>query len=304
METRIIHYNRMKAFSAKWRMSQFRGLALASLTILCLAILAGCGATGQSVRLPPVTSNPTGEVHVGKFVWIDLMTEDVPAASAFYSDLFGWRAATSEANDEYYLFFKGDKPMGGMVATENQNEQAPESLWLLTLSVDDVDRAVALIKKRGGKVLEGPLNADGRGRMALVGDPAGAPLILLRAAGGDPVDTKAATGEWLWTDLFTQNAKNAEDFYAALAGYQAERVEVTKDHQFDVLKRDGRVRAGIVELRWEGLEDNWLPYIKVNDVGRTIEMARQLGGRLILEAKDVAILSDPTGAVFGIQMTQ
>lgn len=57
-----------------------------------------------------------------------------------------------------------------------------------------------------------------------------------------------------------------------------------------------------MELRWQGLEDNWLPYFKVDDVDRTIGMARKLGGRLIPKTEDVAILTDPTGAVFGIQM--
>jgi predicted enzyme related to lactoylglutathione lyase len=87
---------------------------------------------------------------------------------------------------------KGDKPIGGMIATENKSKQAPESLWLLSLSEQDVDRAAALTGERGGKVVEGPLNADKRGQMALVNDPAGAPLILLRSVGGDPADTEAS----------------------------------------------------------------------------------------------------------------
>jgi predicted enzyme related to lactoylglutathione lyase len=56
-----------------------------------------------------------------------------------------------------------------------------------------------------------------------------------------------------------------------------------------------------VELQWDDLEDNWLPYVKVKDIKSTISKARELGGNLILETKDVAILVDPTGAVFGIQ---
>jgi predicted enzyme related to lactoylglutathione lyase len=56
-----------------------------------------------------------------------------------------------------------------------------------------------------------------------------------------------------------------------------------------------------VELKWEGLEDNWLPYFKVEDVEQIIEKARQLGGSLVLKAEKVAILSDPTGAAFGVQ---
>ena len=59
--------------------------------------------------------------------------------------------------------------------------------------------------------------------------------------------------------------------------------------------------AGIVEIEWEGLEDNWLPYFKVVDVDRSIEKARSLGGKLILQSGKVAVLSDPTGAAFGIQ---
>lgn len=299
--------NKMNFFNVKgklldiFRISRFQSQALSIVAFISLMVMVGC-ATNQAVRLPAVGSNPNGDVYVGKFVWIDLLTEDVSAASRFYNDLFGWRAEISKMNKDYNVFLKGDKLIGGMIATENQNKEAPESIWLVSLSVDNVDRAASLISERGGKILDGPLDADGRGRMVLVSDPTGASLILLRATGGDPADTKAGTGEWFWTDLFTKNAKNAGDFYSSLAGYQVERVEVKEDHQYDVLKRDGHLRAGIVELPWKGLEDNWLPYFKVDDVDRTVERARQLWGRLILKSENVAILSDPTGAVFGIQM--
>ena len=83
METRVIHYKRTKALYAKCTMSQLRSIASLLIAILTLTLLAGCAATGQSVRLPPVTTAPSGEIHVGKFVWIDLVTEDVPAASTF-----------------------------------------------------------------------------------------------------------------------------------------------------------------------------------------------------------------------------
>ena len=59
--------------------------------------------------------------------------------------------------------------------------------------------------------------------------------------------------------------------------------------------------AGLVELEWEGLEDNWLPYFKVADIDRSIENARSFGGKLILQSGKVAVLADPTGAAFGIQ---
>jgi hypothetical protein len=56
-----------------------------------------------------------------------------------------------------------------------------------------------------------------------------------------------------------------------------------------------------VELQWPDLEDNWVPYIKVDNVDQTVEKARNLGAKLITQDKNVALLFDPTGAVFGIQ---
>lgn len=138
----------------------------------------------------------------------------------------------------------------------------------------------------------------------MVSDPSGAVFILLRSSFGDPADKKAGIGEWLWTDLFTQNGKKAEAFYTSLAGYQVAHIEDGKDHKYNILKRDGHPRAGIVELRSKGLKDNWLPYFRVDDVDRTIEKAGKLGGKLILQTEDAAILSDPTGAAFGIQTTR
>ena len=49
------------------------------------------------------------------------------------------------------------------------------------------------------------------------------------------------------------------------------------------------------------LEDNWLPYVKVENIKATVSKARELGGNVILEKEDVALLVDPTGAVFGVQ---
>ena len=301
MEKEIKYNNGKQAFPERPSNGAFRNIALVFVLVLATFVVVGC-ATNQIVRLPPVASNPNGEVYVGKFVWIDLLTEDVQAAAAFYEGLFGWRAEPSKEDRSYSVFSKDGQVFGGLTAVKNQDSKAPESVWLLTLSVEDVDRSVAVVKERGGKLLEGPVDAGGRGRMALVSDVHGAPLILLRATGGDPADARAGVGQWFWTDLFTQDAKKAGEFYSALVGYQQERIEVGKDHQYNVLKKNGRERAGIVELQKDGLEANWLPYFKVMDIGPVIQKARKLGGKLILKTNDVAILADSTGAAFGIQM--
>jgi len=277
-------------------------LTLPVLIILTAFLLAGCGAVTQSIHLPPVSETSTGQIQDGRFVWLDLMTEDTVAAAFFYSHLFGWRAAKSDEDGEYYLFYLDGKPIAGMAATESKDAAAHESLWLATISVSDVGKSLASVKAQGGKLLEGPLDAAGRGRMALVSDPADAPLILIGAVGDSPVGRKAKDGQWHWIDLITQDGNRARGFYTALFGYQVEPVEAGEGHRYDIFKRDGRAVAGIVELQWEGLEDNWLPYFKVADVDKSIEFVRNLGGNLILKSGKVAVLADPTGAVFGIQM--
>ena len=302
METQIELYYQTKAALSTRLAVPFQRPTLPVLIILMLFLLAGCGAINQSVLLPPVTQTYTAKIHDGHFVWIDLVTEDVVAAASFYSRLFGWRAARSNENEQYYLFYLGSKPVAGMAASENKDTAAPESLWLATISVGDVDTSVASVKANGGMLLGGPLDAVGRGRMALVSDPAEAPFIILGAGSDSPVGRKAKIGQWHWIDLVTQDGNRAKDFYTAVFGFQVKPVEAGKDHQYDLFILDKRAVAGLVELEWEGLEDNWLPHFKVADVDQIIASARNLGGKLILQSGKVAVLTDPTGAAFGIQM--
>ena len=269
--------------------------------VFALMLLSGCG-TFQMAQLPPVPSGPGAKPDAGKFVWIDLLTEDTGTASVFYEALFGWHTVPSRRDENYYVFSLDDNPVAGMTAVDNKNSKVPESWWLLSLSVDDVDQSVAVVKAHGGILLGGPVDDAGRGRMALVKDPDGAPLILLRAAAGDPADEQAAVGVWFWTDLFTRDAKAAEAFYQPLAGFQKERIEVGTDHRYLVFKQNGKTRAGLVELQWDDLVANWMPYVMVDDIKSTINTARELGGELIMETGDVAILVDPSGAVFGVQV--
>ena len=301
MKTPIEPYHYAKRSQSMRLTAPFQQLRPPLLIMLTVFLLTGCGTLVQGVKLPPVVETPAAGIQEGHFVWIDLLTEDVVAAASFYSRLFGWRAAQSKENGEYYLFSVGGKPVAGMTATESRDAQAPESLWLITVSVKDMDTRVAAAKTLGGTVLEGPLDAEGRGTMALISDRGGAPLILLEAGGEPQAIDKANPGQWFWTDLVTQDARRAQTFYTALFGYRAKPVKDSDAGDHVILGRDGRAAAGLVELQWEGLEDNWLPYFKVADLNQSIQTARTLGGTLIFQSGDVAVLADPIGAVFGIQ---
>jgi predicted enzyme related to lactoylglutathione lyase len=262
---------------------------------------SGC-ASKQTASLPPLTLTPTGHHQISKFVWFDLLTEDSKAAQDFYMQLFGWRFAADNNTPDYIVIYSGDKPIGGIVPHEDKDPNIPESMWLVSLSVGDVDQAVSVAKALNGEVLDGPTDVKGRGRMAVIRDAEAAELVLIRAEGGDPPDAGIKSGEWLWVDLFTKDAEKALDFYGAVAGYSPQSVP-TKDEDFIILlRRNSRAYGGVVKLHLDGVEPNWLPYIKVDDLMGTISRAQKLGGTILLRTENVAIIADPSGGVFGIQM--
>ncbi len=265
--------------------------------VVLAAALAACSAP----PLPPVTESPTGEQHPGKFVWYDLLTENEAAARTFYGDVFGWTFEEVAGSDGYVLIRSGGTAIAGLAEVEERDPKVVESLWLASLSVADVDTAAALVKDQGGSIEVGPETVDGRGRLVAVRDPGGAALVLLRAAGGDPVDTEPPVGAFLWTDLWTDDAARARDFYGALVGFESRAVKTGAGHRFYVLGRAGRARAGLVEIDLEGIEPNWLPYVRVASVAGVVQRARAGGGQVLLERKDMAVLIDPTGAAIGVQ---
>ena len=87
----------------------------------------------------------------------------------------------------------------------------------------------------------------------------------------------------------------------AVAGFEAKPHTVGKDHTFEVLGRDGVPRAGLVVVDLEGIDSNWLPYVRVADVSRTALATLEHGGIVLFERGDVAVLIDPTGAAIGVQ---
>jgi len=265
-----------------------------------LLFLTGC-VSEKAARRPPVNSTPTQQHYIGKFIWFDLLTEDPQAVQQFYRELFGWRFAADKNAPDYIVIYAGDKAIGGIVPHDDKYPDLQESMWLVSLSVEDVNRAVSAVKARYGEVLDGPMDIKGRGRLAVVRDAEGAELVLIRATGGDPPDAGVKSGEWLWVDLFTHDAQKAKEFYSALVGYNPRTVEIEEKHSYTVLRRGNRAYAGMFTLRSKEVEPIWLPYIKVDNLEETIGRAEKFGGSLILRLSNLAIIADPSGSAFGIQ---
>jgi predicted enzyme related to lactoylglutathione lyase len=268
--------------------------------ILIQFVLTGCTATPPpKLVLPPITDAPTGIHHQGKFVWNDLLTDDIAAARDFYGQLFGW---TFEQSDRYTVVKNNGQSIGGMLQVRENTETKGVARWVCSLSVADVDEAAALVTEEGGIIYEGPLDMLNRGRGALIYDPLGAELLLLYATDGDPEDKKPVMGSWLWHELWSNDTEASQVFYQKLAGY-----DYDGETDYLILLKDEQWRAGIRYVSDPELTMRWVPVVRVADTEKTADLAKELGGKLLVGPRptpsggSVALLSDPSDALLIIQ---
>lgn len=255
-------------------------------------LAAACASSPKLPLLPPVSPTATGLVKPGKFVWGDLVTQDVEASKAFYGALFGW---TFETRNRYTTVINQGVPIAGIVKARDEKRGTE---WLGNLSVGDVDRAAVSYSEHGGLIEHEPVDAPDRGRIALVSSEGGAALLLVRASGGDPPDAAPVVGGWLWWELWTHDVEGAVNRLVEIAGYQRETVDL-RNEPYRVLRDAKARRAGIIEAPPE-VHPTWLPYFRVDSVEASVERAVALGARLVLNEERSAILVDPNRAEFAI----
>ena len=122
--------------------------------------------------------------HVG---WHELLAVDAKTAFAFYSEVFGWQRADSEANpmESYQLLSAGGRLIGGMFT---KLPFLPLPFWLYYFNVTDVGVAAKRVVAGGGRIIQGPNELPGVGWIAWCMDPQGAMFGLQGAASQDVVE--------------------------------------------------------------------------------------------------------------------
>jgi predicted enzyme related to lactoylglutathione lyase len=120
---------------------------------------------------------------VGARSWSELQTRDTQAAVRFYAGLFGWTARTSRSlmDGRYTLFEHDGKEIGGMIALDAEWGSMPPN-WSIYFGVEDCDRCVSEAQRRGGSVVMDPMEIEGVGRFAFLGDPQGAIFAVIQFA--------------------------------------------------------------------------------------------------------------------------
>jgi hypothetical protein len=261
------------------------------------------------IQLPAIVEPASQEHHVGKLIFVELVTPDLAAAKQFYAGLFGWTYRDIQAGGTAYAeaFFDG-RPVAGLIHKSLPASEHRQPAWLSFFAVRDVDAAKKVILQNGAKVLFEPHSIPGRGREAIFADPQGAVFAVLASSSGDPPDVMAAPGEWIWSSLITRDPDTNAAFYQTLFDYEVFELPASEGHQHLLLASDNHARASVNSLpvNRPNAHPHWLNYVRVEDAVKMTAKVVALGGRVLVEPRidrhggKVAVVADPLGAPFGV----
>jgi uncharacterized protein len=119
-----------------------------------------------------------------------------------------------------------------------------------------------------------------------------------------------APGAFCWMELATTDQAAAKKFYTSLFGWSVEDYPMGPEDKYSMFRLKGRdAAAGYTmrkDQRAQGIPSHWMLYIATSNADASAMKAAQQGGTVLQPAFDVmdagrmAVLRDPTGAVFSV----
>ena len=118
-------------------------------------------------------------------------------------------------------------------------------------------------------------------------------------------NAKPLPGTIVWTDLTVANAEKVRDFYHEVVGWEPSSVSMGEYEDFSMNTSGGMPVAGVCHARGPNanLPPQWLIYVTVDDLDRSIDACGKLGGEVVAGPKKMGehgrycVIRDPAGAV-------
>jgi len=120
----------------------------------------------------------------GQIGWIDLTVPDAAALCDFYQSVTGWSPSPVSMGgyQDFCMHPPGDNnPVAGICHARGENADLPP-VWLVYITVDDLDASIRHCLQRKGKVLRPAAALGPNGRFCVIQDPAGAVCALYESA--------------------------------------------------------------------------------------------------------------------------
>lgn len=248
----------------------------------------------------------------GQFVWYELTTPDVDAATRFYPRFTGWGTQAFDAN--YMMWTNDGLPFAGVFRlNEEMAQQGVPPNWMAYVEVSNVDDSATKVASLGGRVLMGPDDIPGTGRFAVVQDPQGATFGLYKSINQSIAwDGKPVLGRFSWHELMTTDYLGAFEFYKALFGWEKMgEMDMGGGSMYLLVGKDGEQYGGMFNRPAElaAIPPFWLIYIHVKDVAKAVQTATKGGAfvqrdQMEIPGGTIAILGDPQGAGFALHDTK
>lgn len=252
------------------------------------------------------------EFSPGSVCWIDLSTLDPAASRDFYAGLFGWifQIHPVRGREQYMTALCRGRPVAGVQGTPMRAGSV--NAWTLYLASANVWHTAQVLGRWGGRVLYGPANFPGQGRVLVGEDPTGAVIGFWQPA---PRAWEFHTSEpeaLFWAELDTWDGMRADGFFAALFGYRQEQIGDGIDVDYTTWSGQERSILGRLQMSQDWAEPDcaahWVLHFAVDPrIGTdlTADRVLDLGGRVDVDPYDtelgrIARVTDPCGATFAL----
>jgi len=118
----------------------------------------------------------------------------------------------------------------------------------------------------------------------------------------------AEHGRFYWNELMTNNVEQARAFYHDTMGWEFEPMPMESGETYWLVPGEPMPVCGMYQMtgdEHQGMSDQWLAYITVDDIDARVELAKEAGATVMQGPFDVpeigriAMLREPGGAMIG-----
>ncbi|HEX9306121.1 MAG TPA: VOC family protein [Anaeromyxobacter sp.] len=253
--------------------------------------------------------------------WVETLQPDPEVAVNFYGSLFGWKFVgpgpiPGDPQGRYFVARVRGRDVAGIGSSSDRSSSLAPA-WSTYVRVASADETADQARRAGGTVRDGPFDVHPAGRMAVIADPAGAPVCVWEARAREGAQLVNEPRAWAMSVLETTEPERSKAFYGAVFGWQPESFDAG-GAQLTLWRLPGYVGGepqqpvprDVVGVMVAGgsagaVPPHWTVEFWVDDADATAEHAARLGGRVVEAPHDTpgfrsAVLADPHGAVFSV----